>query len=343
MSEQNLSPLDDPIASQMLEMLLQWGYLSGSRAFILIETPSGRWYGGEDNMTKMFKSGHMKPCGKDTELEIDPDLCHLKLMNEIVGESGKENADKLEPEEEFTKRRHVGELPSERKERRINQYSEKAVYNKLVGLSKNIGKNLFTFFMEMFTKYASISDVQVFLMIELNIGRRFAGSKDLIDAYLAKELLPTETDVHVGVDRENYYIPIKRHGEEEEQMEVNDVEEEGGKPKVSASEGPRKEKRPHVGELPSERKERMKAEGTWNPPAKKQYDRKPYDGQYRGRGRGGFNRRSTDHYQPREQKDFESGYGNYNEPKYDGYGGFSYFSSNSRGSSYGNRNGAQGW
>ena len=75
-----------------------------------------------------------------------------------------------------------------------------------------------------------------------------------------------DTDVHVGVDRENYFIPIKRHGEEEEQMEVNDVEEEGGKPKVSASEGPRKEKRPHVGELPSERKERMKAEGTWNPP-----------------------------------------------------------------------------
>jgi len=70
----------------------------------------------------------------------------------------------------------------------------------LVNQLQNIESTMMAAIMEMLMKVATLTDANVFLLVDAVEGRRFAGKRHLVDAYLAGALAPVGTDVEMELD-----------------------------------------------------------------------------------------------------------------------------------------------
>lgn len=70
----------------------------------------------------------------------------------------------------------------------------------LVNQLQNIESTMMAAIMEMLMKVATLTDANVFLLVDAVEGRRFAGKRHLVDAYLGGTLGPVGTDVEMELD-----------------------------------------------------------------------------------------------------------------------------------------------
>jgi hypothetical protein len=70
----------------------------------------------------------------------------------------------------------------------------------LVNQLQNIESTMMAAIMEMLMKVATLTDANVFLLVDAVEGRRFAGKRHLVDAYLSGTLAPVGTDVEMELD-----------------------------------------------------------------------------------------------------------------------------------------------
>jgi len=275
----DLKAKDDHFSSILMELTMQYAELTDAHTFLLIETPTVRKFAGKQHLKDLYKRGELKPCGKDSEITVDPNLTQmieLKSDDEEMGE--KEEKDEKESLSEMGSlpRRHIGELPSER---RLRLRNERKTYNKFVNMSYKTEDSFGTFLMEALMKYSCMNDTNIFFLIETNHGRRFAGKANLCDQYLEGVLRASDDDLEMGLDKSIKVVTERRIAKPKDENEADASsekckEEEDGEEKNEGSERKRKEsdasldssdksvkrRQPHVGLLPSERREKAKQE-----------------------------------------------------------------------------------
>jgi len=267
----------EQFATILMELTMQYANITDAHTFLLIETESTRRYAGKPHLKELYKRGELKPCGRDSEITIDPSLSQMVEVSHDDEEEESKPSDTLP-------RRHIGELPSERKER---QRSTMKAYKKFVSLTPNADQSFATYLMEALMKFANMTDASIFFLVETRFQRRFTGREHLCEQYLEGTLRPTGDDVEIELNPEVKVVTERRlakpkNDESEEKSrrssvegggEAEEEEENGSEVKteddvdserqrneseasMDSSEQPAKRK--HVGLLPSERKEQKR-------------------------------------------------------------------------------------
>jgi len=277
---------DEQFASILMELVMQYAELTESHVFLLVETETSRRFIGKKHLKELYMKGELKPCGRDSEIVVDPSLTQMvEVSRDKDGDMEGNQEEKELTELDARPRRHIGELPSERRERKKNEFK---TYSKFVNMASMDG-SFGTFLMEALMKYSCMNDASVFFLIETTRNRRFAGKAHLCEQYLEGVLLPTEYDVEMDLDTEVKVISVRRipkpgreTAETAESVRSEDAEdgreidrsvEGNGGAADESEEHDRKRnqsetsvdsdqpaKRKHVGLLPSERRELARKE-----------------------------------------------------------------------------------
>lgn len=264
---------DDCFASILMELTMQYAKLTDAHTFLLIETDNSRRFAGKEHLKDLYRRGELKPCGKDSEITVDTTLSQMIEVQNVDDQNGGEEEKKEDKDKEASvldgrARRHIGELPSERRQRMRN---EKKTYNKLVNMSYKTDESFGTFLMEALMKYSCVNDTNIFFLIETNHGRRFTGKKHLCEQYLEGDLRPTGDDVEMGLDQtirvaneRRIFKPKEDKGEDESRDETpsegSERKRKESETSMDSSDQPVKRRQPHVGLLPSERREKARQE-----------------------------------------------------------------------------------